>query len=112
MVPMTGSIVRNAGNRSLRGCNATALGGSRQGALRPWQAKGLAKIDAVREAHCRQTNEFPVAAPDMQTRLPRRVLLFMDSGLATSQKSRAHAPDCAHIESLPDYRQPINQPRN
>src|SRR3954451_2497137 len=30
-----------------------------QGTLHPWQAKGLAKIGAVREAHCRQTDEIP-----------------------------------------------------
>ena len=31
--------------------------------------------------------------------------------VAASQKSRAHAPDSACNVSLPDYRQPINQPR-
>src|SRR3954453_20074977 len=31
--------------------------------------------------------------------------------LSASRKSGPHAPDCAHIASLPDYRQPINQPR-
>ena len=35
----------------------------------------------------------------------------MRSGLQASRKSGPHTPDCAHVASLPDYRQPINQPR-
>src|SRR4051794_1324690 len=47
----------------------------------------------------------------MQTRLPRRVLLFRVLGVSASRKSGPHVPDCTHMASLPDYRQPINQPR-
>src|SRR3954452_17320968 len=38
----------------------------------------------------------------------RRVLLFAGSGSRASRKSRLRAPDCAHVASLPDYRQLIN----
>ena len=31
--------------------------------------------------------------------------------VSASQKSEPHAPDCTRMASLPDYRQPINQPR-
>lgn len=44
----------------------------------------------------------------MQTRLPRRVLRFWVLVSRPRAERDVHAPDCAHIASLPDYRQPIN----
>src|SRR3954454_13632889 len=45
----------------------------------------------------------------MQTRLSEAGFCVMGSGSRASRKSGAHAPDCAHVASLPDYRQPINR---
>src|SRR3954449_8187252 len=44
----------------------------------------------------------------MQTRLFQAGFCLWVLGVSASRKSRAHAPDCAHVASLPDYRQPIN----
>src|SRR5215213_6009503 len=59
------------------------------GALCRCTPKGLAKISAVREARsCQGTNFRP--RPDMQTRLPRRVLRFwvLVCGLAKEGHTR------------------------
>src|SRR3954469_7476838 len=77
------------------------------GALCRCTPKGLAKIGEVGETLDCHTERFPGLGRICRPALPGGFLRY-GFWVSASRKSGPHAPDCAHIASLPDYRQLIN----